>query len=81
MREIWNPRIDVLFSPGRTLCIDDKGKSVSSPVWHDDLKSTCHIAVCRIDDVKLCDYAIAVVDEIENREHINERFTIVGEVE
>ncbi|MGO0691489.1 NAD(P)-dependent oxidoreductase, partial [Bacillus paralicheniformis] len=27
------------------------------------------------------DYAIAVVDEAEKGEHINERFTVVGEAE
>ncbi|MFZ4452736.1 NAD(P)-dependent oxidoreductase [Salibacterium aidingense] len=29
--------------------------------------------------ISYADYAIAVLDEIENKEHINERFTIVGE--
>ncbi|MDQ0300147.1 putative NADH-flavin reductase [Salibacterium salarium] len=29
--------------------------------------------------VSYADYAIAVLDEIENKEHINERFTVIGE--
>ncbi|RSL33110.1 NAD(P)-dependent oxidoreductase [Salibacterium salarium] len=29
--------------------------------------------------ISYADYAIAVVDEIENKQHINERFTVVGE--
>ncbi len=31
--------------------------------------------------ISYADYAIAVVDEIENPQHINERFTVVGEAE
>ncbi|WP_342431781.1 NAD(P)-dependent oxidoreductase [Neobacillus sp. FSL H8-0543] len=31
--------------------------------------------------ISYADYAIAVLDEIENPEHINERFTVVGEAE
>lgn len=31
--------------------------------------------------ISYADYAIAVVDEIENPKHINERFTVVGEAE
>lgn len=31
--------------------------------------------------ISYADYAIAVVDEIENSQHVNERFTVVGEVE
>ena len=31
--------------------------------------------------ISYADYAIAVVDEIENAKHINERFTVVGEKE
>ncbi len=31
--------------------------------------------------ISYSDYAIAVVDEIENPQHINERFTVVGEAE
>lgn len=31
--------------------------------------------------ISYADYAIAVVDEAENGEHINERFTVVGEAE
>lgn len=31
--------------------------------------------------ISYADYAIAVVDEIENAEHVNERFTVVGEKE
>lgn len=29
--------------------------------------------------ISYADFAIAVVDEIENKEHVNERFTVVGE--
>lgn len=31
--------------------------------------------------ISYADYAIAVLDEIENPQHINERFTVVGEAE
>ncbi len=31
--------------------------------------------------ISYADYAIAVLDEIENPKHINERFTVVGEAE
>lgn len=31
--------------------------------------------------ISYADYAIAVVDEIENPQHLNERFTVVGEAE
>lgn len=31
--------------------------------------------------ISYADYAIAVVDEVENPKHINERFTVVGEAE
>ena len=31
--------------------------------------------------ISYADYAIAVVDEIENPQHKNERFTVVAEVE
>lgn len=31
--------------------------------------------------ISYADYAIAVVDELENPQHINERFTVVGEAE
>ncbi|WP_164667359.1 NAD(P)-dependent oxidoreductase [Virgibacillus doumboii] len=31
--------------------------------------------------ISYADYAVAVVDEIENPKHINERFTVVGEAE
>ncbi|MED4015586.1 NAD(P)-dependent oxidoreductase [Sutcliffiella cohnii] len=31
--------------------------------------------------ISYADYAIAVLDEIENTQHINERFTVVGEAE
>ncbi|MET3657982.1 putative NADH-flavin reductase [Sporosarcina psychrophila] len=31
--------------------------------------------------VSYADYAIAVLDEIENPQHINERFTLVSEAE
>lgn len=31
--------------------------------------------------VSYADYAIAVIDEIENPQHMNERFTIISEVE
>ncbi|MFC4559325.1 NAD(P)-dependent oxidoreductase [Virgibacillus kekensis] len=31
--------------------------------------------------ISYADYAIAVVDEIENPQHVNERFTVVGEAE
>ena len=31
--------------------------------------------------ISYADYAIAVVDEIENPKHENERFTVVGEAE
>ena len=31
--------------------------------------------------ISYADYAIAVVDEIEKPQHINERFTVVGEAE
>lgn len=31
--------------------------------------------------ISYADYAIAVIDEIENPQHINERFTVVGEAE
>ncbi|SFF04753.1 NAD(P)-dependent oxidoreductase [Alteribacillus iranensis] len=31
--------------------------------------------------ISYSDYAIAVVDEIENSKHVNERFTVVGEAE
>ncbi|AOH54641.1 hypothetical protein ABE28_009795 [Peribacillus muralis] len=31
--------------------------------------------------ISYADYAIAVVDEIENPQHVNERFTLVGEAE
>lgn len=31
--------------------------------------------------ISYADYAIAVVDEIENANHVNERFTVVGEAE
>ena len=31
--------------------------------------------------ISYADFAIAVVDEIENPQHINERFTVVGEAE
>ena len=31
--------------------------------------------------ISYADYAIAVVDEIENPKHLNERFTVVGEAE
>ncbi|WP_121610774.1 NAD(P)-dependent oxidoreductase [Mesobacillus foraminis] len=31
--------------------------------------------------ISYADYAIAVLDEIENQQHINERFTVVGEAE
>ncbi|WP_285767043.1 NAD(P)-dependent oxidoreductase [Peribacillus sp. SI8-4] len=31
--------------------------------------------------ISYADYAIAVVDEIENPQHINERFTLIGEAE
>lgn len=29
--------------------------------------------------ISYADYAIAILDEIENPQHINERFTVVGE--
>ena len=29
--------------------------------------------------ISYADYAVALVDEIENPQHINERFTVVGE--
>ena len=31
--------------------------------------------------VSYADYAIAIVDEIENPQHVNERFTVVSEAE
>lgn len=31
--------------------------------------------------ISYADYAIAVVDEIEKPQHVNERFTVVGEAE
>ena len=31
--------------------------------------------------VGYADYAIAIVDEIENPQHVNERFTVVSEAE
>ena len=31
--------------------------------------------------ISYADYAIAVVDELEKTEHVNERFTVVGEKE
>lgn len=30
--------------------------------------------------ISYADYAIALIDEIENPQHQNERFTVVGEV-
>ncbi|MFF2445311.1 NAD(P)-dependent oxidoreductase, partial [Priestia megaterium] len=31
--------------------------------------------------ISYADYAIAVIDEIEKPQHVNERFTVVGETE
>jgi len=31
--------------------------------------------------ISYADYAIAVLDEIENRQHLYKRFTVVGEAE
>ncbi|MEJ7548034.1 NAD(P)-dependent oxidoreductase, partial [Staphylococcus hominis] len=31
--------------------------------------------------ISYADYAIAIVDEAENADHVNERFTVVGEQE
>jgi putative NADH-flavin reductase len=31
--------------------------------------------------ISYADYAIAVIDEIENPQHVNERFTVVAEAE
>ncbi|WP_156291566.1 NAD(P)-dependent oxidoreductase [Oceanobacillus salinisoli] len=46
-------------------------------------KGKDHVIVNETGDsyISYADYAVAVVDEIENKEHINERFTVVSEAE